>query len=91
MRISDPCITLSETVIETSGIPCYADTPNRKNRVSPSLTQIKILSSPLERSLTETVEKELIDVHNKNELKSFLENKYDWDVLASSNVWTFGP
>lgn len=33
VRISDPSVTFSETVIETSGIPCYADTPNKKNRV----------------------------------------------------------
>lgn len=36
-RISDPTVTFSETVIETSGIPCYADTPNRKNRVNISV------------------------------------------------------
>lgn len=32
-RISDPTVVFSETVIETSGIPCHADTPNKKNRV----------------------------------------------------------
>lgn len=55
MRISDPCVVLSETVAETSGIPCYADTPNKKNRVRNSITQVKILASPLERSLTDTI------------------------------------
>lgn len=34
VRISDPCVTFCETVSETSGIPCYADTPNKKNRVT---------------------------------------------------------
>lgn len=33
VRISDPSVTFCETVSETSGIPCYADTPNKKNRV----------------------------------------------------------
>jgi 116 kDa U5 small nuclear ribonucleoprotein component len=33
VRISDPTVTFAETVTETSGIPCYADTPNKKNRV----------------------------------------------------------
>ena len=40
VRMSDPCVTLCETVSETSGIPCYADTPNKKN-------QIKALAGPL--------------------------------------------
>ena len=50
VRISDPCVTLCETVSETSGIPCYADTPNKKN-------QIKALAGPLERGIAEQVEK----------------------------------
>lgn len=41
VRISDPCVTFSETVIETSGIPCHADTPNKKNRVNIYLFRLK--------------------------------------------------
>ena len=25
------------------------------------------------------------------EVKTFLQTKYDWDILASTNVWSFGP
>jgi U5 small nuclear ribonucleoprotein component len=50
VRISDPCVTFAETVLETSGIPCHADTPNKKNR-------IKALAGPLEKGISETVEK----------------------------------
>jgi U5 small nuclear ribonucleoprotein component len=24
-------------------------------------------------------------------LSDYLENHYDWDILASNNVWAFGP
>jgi 116 kDa U5 small nuclear ribonucleoprotein component len=37
------------------------------------------------------VEKELIDVNNQKEVKTFLQSKYDWDILASSSIWSFGP
>jgi U5 small nuclear ribonucleoprotein component len=30
-------------------------------------------------------------VNDPKLLKTFLETKYDWDILASSNVWAFGP
>lgn len=50
VRISDPCVCFCETVSETSGIPCYADTPNKKNR-------IKALAGPLEKGIADSVEK----------------------------------
>lgn len=25
------------------------------------------------------------------DVKTFLQSKYDWDILASTNVWSFGP
>ena len=65
MRISDPCVSLCETVAETSGIPCYADTPNKKNRV-------KVLAGPLERGISDSIEKELINVNEKKEVQKFL-------------------
>jgi U5 small nuclear ribonucleoprotein component len=33
IKISDPIVTFSETVIDTSSIKCYADSSNKKNRV----------------------------------------------------------
>lgn len=40
VKISDPAVSFCETIIDTSGIKCYADTPNKKNRVT-------ALASPL--------------------------------------------
>ena len=64
-RISDPTVIFSETVIETSGIPCYADTPNKKNR-------LKTLAGPLEKGISEFVEKELVDVTDGQTVQKFL-------------------
>ena len=33
IKVSDPCVTLCETIIDTSSIKCYAETPNKKNKV----------------------------------------------------------
>ena len=34
IKISDPSVCFSETIIESSGINCSVDTPNKKNRLS---------------------------------------------------------
>ena len=34
IKVSDPVVKLSETVIETSAIKCWAMTPNKKNKIS---------------------------------------------------------
>jgi U5 small nuclear ribonucleoprotein component len=49
------------------------------------------LAGPLEKGISETVEKELIDINSQPAVQSFLETKYNWDELASNHVWAFGP
>ena len=34
IRISDPSVCFNETIIETSGIKCNVETPNKKNTLS---------------------------------------------------------
>lgn len=34
IKVSDPVVVFSETVVDTSSIKCYADTNNKKNRVN---------------------------------------------------------
>lgn len=55
VRISDPCVIFSESVAETSGILCHAETPNKKNKVSFPLIQIKTLAGPLEKGISDQV------------------------------------
>ena len=45
----------------------------------------------MEKGIAEHVEKELVNVDDSKELKTFLTEKFDWDILASSHVWSFGP
>ena len=65
MRISDPSVVFCESVAETSGIPCYANTPNKKNTVNSFYMQVKTLAGPLEKGITDQVEKELLNIGDK--------------------------
>jgi len=51
IKVSDPSVSFQETVINTSAIKCYADTPNKKNRLT-------MISGPLEKGLAEDIENE---------------------------------
>jgi U5 small nuclear ribonucleoprotein component len=33
IKVSDPLVSFCETVVDTSSIKCYGETPNRKNKV----------------------------------------------------------
>jgi U5 small nuclear ribonucleoprotein component len=85
IKVSDPVVKFCETVVETSALKCYADTPNKKNRLT-------MIAEPLERGLAEDLEggKVTMKMTNKDRGK-FFETKYQWDLLASRNIWAFGP
>jgi len=85
IKVSDPSVSFCETIIDTSSIKCYADTPNKKNRLT-------MLAQPLDRGLAEDIEKEIISLdQDKKIVSKFFQEKYDWDILAARNVWSFGP
>jgi len=83
VKLSDPFVSLSETVIDTSSFKAYADTPNKQNRLS-------VIAEPLEGKLITDVETGMLKLSNEN-LAAELERKYDWDILAANNLWAFGP
>ena len=37
INVSDPSVTLCETIIDTSNIKCYSETPNKRNKVNSEL------------------------------------------------------
>ena len=85
IKVSDPSVSFCETIIDTSSIKCYADTPNKKNKLT-------MLAQPLDRGLAEDIEKEIISLdQDKKIVSKFFQEKYDWDILAARNVWSFGP
>ncbi|KAF9817963.1 hypothetical protein IEO21_03038 [Rhodonia placenta] len=85
IKVSDPVTKFCETVLETSALKCYADTPNKKNRVT-------MIAEPLERGIAEDVETGRVNMRmTAKERGKFFEEKYQWDLLASRSIWAFGP
>ncbi|KAH8998757.1 Calreticulin family-domain-containing protein [Lactarius hatsudake] len=76
IKVSDPVTKFCETVLETSALKCYADTPNKKNRLT-------MIAEPLERGIAEDIETGRVNMR--------MTENYKWDLLASRSVWAFGP
>ncbi|KAL9936000.1 hypothetical protein V8E36_004842 [Tilletia maclaganii] len=85
IKVSDPVVQFRETVVETSAVKCYAQTTNKKNKLT-------IISEPLEKGIAEDIENSRVHIRMPPKLlgKHFQE-KYDWDLLASRSIWAFGP
>ncbi|KAL1739891.1 P-loop containing nucleoside triphosphate hydrolase protein [Schizophyllum fasciatum] len=85
IKVSDPVTKFCETVLETSALKCYADTPNKKNRIT-------MIAEPLERGIAEDIERGRVNMRmSAKERGKFFEEKYQWDLLASRSIWAFGP
>lgn len=56
------------------------------------MNKLNVIASPLDKGLVEDIEREIIDLDQGKKIvsKYFTEN-YDWDILASRSVWSFGP
>ncbi|KAK7686621.1 hypothetical protein QCA50_010221 [Cerrena zonata] len=85
IKVSDPVTKFCETVLETSALKCYADTPNKKNRLT-------MIAEPLERGIAEDLEHGRVTMRmTPKERGTFFQDKYQWDLLASRSIWAFGP
>ncbi|KAI0067998.1 Calreticulin-domain-containing protein [Artomyces pyxidatus] len=85
IKVSDPVTKFCETVLETSALKCYADTPNKKNRLT-------MIAEPLERGIAEDIETGRVNMRMPaKERGKFFQEKYQWDLLASRSIWAFGP
>lgn len=85
IKVADPVVAFCETVVETSSLKCFAETPNKKNKVT-------MIAEPLEKGLAEDIENETVQISwNKKRLGEFFQTKYDWDLLAARSIWAFGP
>ena len=103
IKVSDPVTKFCETVLETSALKCYADTPNKKYFFSSlilkrgSLTvlcrnRLTMISEPLERGIAEDIETGRVMMKmTPKERGTFFQEKYQWDLLASRSIWAFGP
>eukprot|EP00057_Strongylocentrotus_purpuratus_P033974 XP_793465.4 PREDICTED: 116 kDa U5 small nuclear ribonucleoprotein component [Strongylocentrotus purpuratus] len=85
IKVADPVVAFCETVVETSSLKCFAETPNKKNKLT-------MIAEPLEKNLAEDIENEVVQISwNRKRLGEFFQTKYDWDLLAARSIWAFGP
>uniref|UniRef100_A0A1B0D869 Uncharacterized protein n=1 Tax=Phlebotomus papatasi TaxID=29031 RepID=A0A1B0D869_PHLPP len=85
IKVADPVVAFCETVVETSSLKCFAETPNKKNKVT-------MIAEPLEKGLAEDIENDVVSIGwNKKRLGEFFQVNYDWDLLAARSIWAFGP
>ncbi|XP_025094078.1 116 kDa U5 small nuclear ribonucleoprotein component-like [Pomacea canaliculata] len=85
IKVADPVVSFCETVVETSSLKCFAETPNKKNKLT-------MIAEPLEKGLAEDIENEVVQISwPRKKLGEFFQTKYDWDLLAARSIWAFGP
>ncbi|KAJ1548336.1 hypothetical protein HK405_003625, partial [Cladochytrium tenue] len=85
IKVSDPVVKFSETVVEVSALKCYAETPNHKNKIT-------MIAEPLENGVAEDVEAGNVKPDwPPRKMGEWFSTKYGWDLLASRNIWGFGP
>jgi U5 small nuclear ribonucleoprotein component len=85
IKVADPSVAFCETVVETSSLKCYAETPNKRNKLT-------MIAEPLDEGLAKDIENGVVSSEwPKKKLSEFFRTKYDWDVLAARSVWAFGP
>ncbi|OQR98149.1 U5 small nuclear ribonucleoprotein component [Achlya hypogyna] len=85
IKVADPVTSFCETVIETSSVQCFAETPNQKNKLT-------MIAEPLDVGLAKDIETGVVSLNwPKKDVAEFFQNQYKWDVLAARSVWAFGP
>lgn len=85
IKVADPVVKFCETVVETSSLKCFAETPNKKNKIS-------MICEPLENGIAQDIENGSVCIKwPAKQVGKFFVEKYEWDILASRNIWAFGP
>jgi 116 kDa U5 small nuclear ribonucleoprotein component len=85
VKVADPVAAFCETVVETSSIKCFSETPNKRNRIT-------MLCEPLEEGLAADIEVGNVSIDwDKKSIGEFFQSKYSWDLLSARSIWAFGP
>lgn len=85
IKVSDPCVSFCETVIDTSSIKCTSKTPNLANKLT-------FIAEPLDKGLDAEIELEHIDLAwEKEAVSGYFTKQFRWDALSAQSVWAFGP
>ncbi|KAK4550106.1 hypothetical protein LTR36_003073 [Oleoguttula mirabilis] len=85
IKVSDPVTRFCETCVDQSAIQCYALTPNKKNKLT-------FVAEPLDDGIAEDIERGRVSIKDPvRKVGKFFEERYGYDLLASRNIWAFGP
>ena len=85
VKVADPSVALRETVVETSSLKCFAETTNKKNKLT-------FIAEPMDEGLAEELESGRVKLREWDQRKvgRFFQSQYGWDLLSSRSVWAFG-
>ncbi|KAK3675841.1 hypothetical protein LTR78_004482 [Recurvomyces mirabilis] len=85
IKVSDPVTRFAETCVDQSAIKCFAITPNKKNKIT-------FVAEPLDDGIAADIETGKVLISDPvRKVGKFFEEKYGYDLLASRNIWAFGP
>lgn len=71
IKVSEPFVSFTETVIESSTVRCFAESANKKNSIS-------MIAEPLDKGLSDYIENGMFDL-----LPELLVNEFQWDELTA--------
>lgn len=84
IKVADPVVSFRETVIDTSSVKCFAETANKRNKLT-------FLAEPMEEGLAEKLEWGKVHPDwDKKKVGRFFQKQYQWDLLSSRSIWAFG-
>ena len=85
VKVSDPVTRFSETCVDTTDRKYFTRTPNKKNKIT-------MLAEPLDPGIAEAIEQGKVKIKDPvRVVGKFFEENYGYDLLASRNIWAFGP
>jgi 116 kDa U5 small nuclear ribonucleoprotein component len=85
IKVSDPVTRFCETCVDQSAIKCYALTPNKKNKLT-------FVAEPLDDGIASDIESGKVSIKDPvRVVGKFFQDYYGYDLLASRNLWAFGP
>ncbi|KAI1271787.1 P-loop containing nucleoside triphosphate hydrolase protein [Xylaria sp. FL0933] len=85
IKVSDPVTRFCETVDEMSATKCYAETPNKRNKIT-------MIAEPLDDGIAEDIERGRVNMRDgARKVGKFFQENYGWDLLAARSIWAFGP
>ena len=85
VKVADPVVSFRETVMETSSMKCFAETANKRNKLT-------FIAEPMDDGLAENLEAGKVRLLEWDQKKTsrYFQAKYNWDILSSRSVWAFG-